>query len=276
MSVSPFLTDRGEPRLARCATLFFDLLGVSAKAKGGAAEEELRIFVQTMREAVPYPIGREALEAPSESSAATIFSDSLIVAIPVEEGQSPAAGIARLIFDINQLQHSLSSYGYFGRGALTFDRLHFHDGLVFGPALVEAVELERATAREPRIVLSAAATLELRRGLRVEGPGAEILGEPTVLLDEDGLVFVDYLSGAFQSDPLVDLPEQLTAHRTAVELELERHLHNFERWSKYRWAAEYHNAICARYADLLEAHGGYRRFLIDRVHTERIFHSLPR
>jgi hypothetical protein len=275
MGTSPFLAADGGPRLVDCATLFFDLLGVSAKANGQGAEEELRQFDKTIREALPYPIGEEALRSPWEASAAAVFSDSLIVAVPVDGDLTPAEAIVRLIFDINQLQHSLSTYGYFGRGAITFDRLHFNDGLVFGPALVEAVELERGVARDPRIVLSPAATIELRKGLRGEGAPTGTLGEPAVLLDEDGLAFVDYLSGAFQADPEFDLPEQLARHRDTVSGELGRNLHNFERWSKYRWVAEYHNAICAEYADLLDEAGGRRAFLIDQVHTGRRFAPLP-
>jgi hypothetical protein len=270
MSRSPFLDEEGAPRLARCAVLFFDLLGVSAAASGEAAEAELRHFDETIREALPYRIGEAAREKPSRYPA-TVFSDSVIVAVPVEDDMTSAEALFRLIIDINQLQHTLAGYRYFGRGAITFGRLHFHDGLVFGPALVKAVELERTVAREPRIVLSPVAVDALSELPGEEDPAGHA-ARSQLLTDEDGIVFVDYLAGALQVDPSFDLAGQLTIHRDVVIEELERNQGNSSRWSKYRWVADYHDSICTDYDELLD--GGADAYKIGAPHTTPSFTRL--
>jgi hypothetical protein len=270
MSRSPFLDEEGAPRLARCAVLFFDLLGVSAAASGQAAEAELRHFDETIRQALPYRIGEAAREKPSRYPA-TVFSDSVIVAVPVEDDMTSTEALFRLIIDINQLQHTLAGYRYFGRGAITFGRLHFHDGLVFGPALVKAVELERTVAREPRIVLSPVAVDALSELPGEEDPAGHA-ARSQLLTDKDGVVFVDYLAGALQVDPSFDLAGQLTIHRDVVIEELERNQGNSSRWSKYRWVADYHDSICTDYDTLLD--GGADAYKIGAPHTTPIFTRL--
>jgi hypothetical protein len=42
---------------------------------------------------------------------------------------------------------------FFVRGGLTVDLFHIREGLIFGPALVEAYELESRHAVHPRVVL---------------------------------------------------------------------------------------------------------------------------
>lgn len=271
MANSPFTGVDGTPQLVDCAVVYFDLLGVSAKAKGAAAQSELVDFDKIIREALPYPIGEAAARAGAGAYPATVFSDSVIAAVPIEAGLPPAQAVFQLAFDIARLQTDLAVGKYFARGAITLDKLHFHDGLVFGPALVEAADLERAVAVNPRIILSPAAT----EALRAARGGEVFFGEPPVLVDEDGLAFIDYLGGALQIDPEFDLPEKLHRHKAVVSKELDEQATNFPRWSKHRWVAEYHNATCLTYRDLLAEHGGIDDFLITAVHTTPEFVPLP-
>jgi hypothetical protein len=266
MSNSPFIGAGGEPQLVDCAVLFFDLLGVSAMAQGSAAQAELERFDETIRDASPYPIGAAAAAAEG-AYPATVFSDSVIAAVPIETDLPDFLALFTLVLDVARLQTDMALREYFARGAITLDQFHFHDGLVFGPALVEAVYLERAVAGDPRIVLSPAATLALRRILDPDNPYVE----PPVLVDKDGLVFVDYLGGALRIDPEFDLPSKLSRHREVVTKQLERTETNFPRWSKHRWVAEYHNATCRSYAEVLADHGGVEDFFVYSIHTERDF-----
>jgi hypothetical protein len=70
------------------------------------------------------------------------------------------------------------------------------------------------------------------------------------------------------------MPDLLRLHRKVVSGKLEQNLTNYHRWSKYRWVAEYHNAICLTYRDLLDVGKGYRSFLIDSIYTSRQFKPL--
>jgi hypothetical protein len=276
MKESPFIGPGGEPRLVDCAVLFFDLLGVSAMAKGEKAEGELVSFDRTIREAFPYPIGAAALsEAGRGAYPATVFSDSVVQAVPIPDELPAAAAIFQILLEVAQLQTELAISNYFARGAITLDLFHSYDGLLFGPALVEAVGLERNVAVDPRIVLSPAVSAALLQARAAEDSHEKAFYEVApVLVDEDGVPFVDYLTGAFQADPEIDLPEKLHTHRRVVVERLKQQRTHFRRWSKYRWVAEYHNATCFTFREVLKGHGGFEAFLVDSIHTKRRFTSL--
>jgi len=275
MGESPFIGPDGQPQLIHCAVLYFDLLGVSAMAQGDAAETELRRFDQTIRSAFPYRLSAAATaEAGRGAYPATVFSDSVVQAVPIPSELPAVEPIFQVILEVAQLQAELATRKYFARGAITLDEFHYYDGLLFGPALVEAASLEREVAVDPRIVLSPAVTAALLRAGAPDGSEQFLYEEVPVLVDEDGVAFVDYMTGALQADPELDLPQRLHAHREVVAEQLEKQMTNFSRWSKYRWVAEYHNAICATYWKVLEDHGGFEGFLIDFIHTQRQFTPL--
>jgi hypothetical protein len=271
-----FVGPDGEPRLIECVVLYFDLLGVSAMAQGGAAAEELRQFDKLIRRALPYPIGAAAAEAARQGvSPAAVFSDSIVQAMPIAGDLPAAAPIFQLVGQVAQSQLALARDEYFARGAITLDRFHAHDGLFFGPALVEADQLEREVAVVPRIVLSPRVCATLLSDAQVDQESA-FYGEVPALVDEDGVAFVDYLGGAFQGDPEIDMRELLRRHQKVVADKLKQNLTNFRRWSKYRWVAEYHNHICHTNEKLLgrEGEAGHRSFLIGSIHTSRRFQPL--
>lgn len=274
MSDSPFIDPDGKPRLVDCAVLFFDLLGVSAMAQGSKAEGELDRFNRTIRNAFPYQIGSATPVDEHGAYPATVFSDSVVQAVPILEELPPAKAIFQVVLEVAQLQAELATYDYFARGAITLDRIHSYEGLLFGPALVEAVALERDVAVDPRIVLSPAASGALLEGAAAGGPEQVVYEEMPVLVDEDRVAFVDYLSGAFQVDPELELPTRLREHKEAVGKQLKQQRTNFSRWSKHRWVAEYHNAICHTYRKQLAKSGGFESFLIDSIHTTRRFEPL--
>lgn len=275
MKESPFTGPEGEPRLIDCAVLFFDLLGVSAMAQGAKAEGELHSFDRTIRDAFPYPIGAAAIaEAERGPYPATVFSDSVVQAVPIPEELPAAAAIFQVLIEVAQLQTELAMSDYFARGAITLDKFHSYDGLLFGPALVEAVALEREIAVDPRIVLSPAVSAALLQARAAGDLEKGFYEEAPVLVDEDGVAFVDYLTGAFQADPEIEMPEKLRAHRDAVAAQLKRQRTNHRRWSKQRWVAEYHNATCITYREVLKEHGGFEAFLVDSIYTKRRFRPL--
>lgn len=274
MGGSPFIGSGGEPRLIDCAVLYFDLLGVSAMAQGERAEEELLRFDRTIRDAFPYPIGAVAAEEERGVYPATVFSDSVVQAVPIPAELHAAEAIFHVLLEVAQLQTELAMHRYFARGAITLDKFHLYDGLLFGPALVEADRLEREVAVDPRIVLSPAVSATLLQAGAAGDHDKAFYEEAPVLIDEDGVPFVDYLTGAFQADPAIEMPEALRAHREVVTEQLTRQRTNFRRWSKHRWVAEYHNATCATYREALEKHGGFEAFLVDSIHTRRRFGAL--
>jgi hypothetical protein len=234
-----FLTADGVPRLARCAVLFLDLLGVQAMNQGEADAVERNLvaveravtsmYRDYLREDSPWP--------------ASFFSDTLVLAAAVEDDDD-AYALYGLVQQAAQLQVDLYSQGFFARGGLALGSFHIRDGIVFGPGLVEAYGLESRRAVHPRIILSTEAVNKLR-DRHAEGG----LGDRTLLMsDHDGWTFVDYLSLLFDD---VDEPGgPLAEHRDLVVDRLDEHRRAKRVWEKYRWVAEYHNAVVRGEASL--------------------------
>jgi hypothetical protein len=224
---SPFIAADGTPLLVRCAVLFVDLLGVRAMNEGGKAGQHLVRLERAVTRAY-----RDFL-SPDAVWPSAFFSDTLVLASPVyEEGEEEEA-VTELADQAALLQLDLIEQGFFVRGGLSLGEIHIHDGLVFGPALVQAHEIESRVAVVPRIVLSKAA--------EQAQPGDASF---RLLRDGDGCAFIDYLGPLFYM--FEDPAPSIAAHRDAVTDCLTEHRWNKRRWEKYRWVAEYHNHVAAR------------------------------
>jgi hypothetical protein len=268
--------EHGQPRLIPCAVLYLDLLGVSAMARGTNAQTELTRFNQAIRAAFSYRIGSQAARERSAIPAA-VFSDSFVAATPVLAGALAAPdadAVFYLVYEAANIQTELAMRGYFVRGAITVGDFHFYDGLVFGPALVEAVELERSSALNPRIILSPRAAHALRKAQAADHPLGIASEDSPVLVDQDGLASVNYLERIFE-DTEADPASLMRRHRERVITELNTHSADLSRWSKHCWAAEYHNTVCEGRRSVLESHvADHAELLIDEIHTERSLRPL--
>lgn len=85
---------------------------------------------------------------------AMMLSDSLVLASPTGPEVDDADALNDLLLQTAILQLQLAGRGIFARGAVVLSDVHIHDGMLFGAALVEAYELERLKAINPRVVLS--------------------------------------------------------------------------------------------------------------------------
>jgi len=171
---------------------------------------------------------------------AAFFSDTLVVASPVVRDDAEPA-LAGLIEQAAWLQLNLIAEGFFIRGALTLGKFHMRDGLIFGPALIEAHDLERDVAVHPRIILDANAQRSQREDLRSYDPPEDSPQNLLLMRDDEGRTFIDYL-GLLFDDPADQRPA-LAMHRDVVTARLREHRNRRRLWEKYRWVAEYHNAV---------------------------------
>jgi hypothetical protein len=227
-SATPFMTRNGRPLLVRCAVLFVDLLGVREMN----LSERVTGHLVALHSAVSV-MHRDFFGEPSRYRTA-FFSDTLVLAAPIVRGTDDALLIRGLMQHATWLQNALIAEGFFVRGGLSLGSLHVSDHVLFGPALVEAYDLESRAAVYPRIVLSRAAA-ETQRGTA---------GGSMLLCDDDGQTFIDYLGTVFDEpeDPL----SVLQGHRETVVDRLQAHRRSKRRWEKYRWLGEYHNAVVRR------------------------------
>jgi hypothetical protein len=225
--------------------LFIDLLGVRAMNRGTQRQVQTRLVELDRAVARMY---RGYLEPDSRWPAA-FFSDTLVLAAPIESSEAEAAAIDGLVIQATLLQLNLLASGFFVRGGLSVGHFHIRDGLIFGPALADAYELESRHAVYPRIVLSKEAErCQRREHARLKRRGFTSHGN-VLLRDGDGWTFINYLDSLF--DELDDPAVTLEAHRDRVVDRLGRHRDDKRVWEKYRWVAEYHNAFVG--GDALQA-----------------------
>lgn len=175
---------------------------------------------------------------------AAFFSDTLVLASPVLGAGDEEDAIGGLVVQAAYLQLNLIARGFFMRGGLSFGRFYIRDGLLFGPALLEAADLEHDVAVHPRIVLSDDAVAAEVAFLRYYASPAASPQQMLLMRDEDGKVFVNYLSMLLDEiDPRTDL----AWHRDVVIERLSAHRGDRRRWEKYRWVGEYHNAFAKNF-----------------------------
>ncbi len=234
-----FLGKDGNPRLARCALLFLDLLGVTEMASSPRAQQNLLDLEQTIRGQL-----RDLLD-PESPWPAAMFSDTLVMAAPTDLFGGDEDALAGLLLHVSSLQLNLAERGFFARGSITLGGFYIRDELVFGEALVEAYGLERDSAIHPRVILSAEA-LEVQR----QNPEVFVAttGTPATLLlcDRDGLAFVNYLE--MLVGEAGDARPPLQTHRDTLVGKLKTYRDDSRVWEKYRWVSEYHNHFCREHA----------------------------
>jgi hypothetical protein len=137
------------------------------------------------------------------------------------------------------VQAVLIEKGLLLRGAITIGEMERSYGVLFGPGLISAYELERDYATYSRIVVhnQLLKSIKSKRALQVLSD--------CIRLDDDGLAFVDYL-GFMQTvlnNDCISYHRLVGTHKRLVEKNL-RHFHGNARvLSKYLWLRKYHNAI---------------------------------
>lgn len=181
--------------------LFLDILGFqslvesSAKlAKGDTETKSLTALIAALKEIESGVKYKDAVEVSGKlkptSRKVTQFSDSVIISYKKNEPYS--AGITSIIMDVHRLQLEMATRGILLRGAITVGPLYHDDSFILGPALNEAVALEKLAAY-PRVILDAEIldAAGLKRG---ESPAQERTISSMVSEDFDGAFFIDYFN----------------------------------------------------------------------------------
>ncbi|MGN6324145.1 MAG: hypothetical protein ACTHNE_20720 [Dyella sp.] len=110
----------------------------------------------------------------------TQFSDSIVVALPYD-----ASDFQWFVRKIADYQRLLLDEGFLCRGGIAVNK-HFSNGtFTFSAGLIQAYKVESKLAKYPRVVVSPE-VLELIYADRKDVP-------PSLVLEDDGLLFVDYL-----------------------------------------------------------------------------------
>jgi hypothetical protein len=162
-----------EPRYEDHFTAFVDFLGF--REVSGSVDDGRRLkILELLRSLAALRAEFDFQQSPQESGGTQLritpsvstFSDHIVVSWPLDalgksDGKPDGLDASAVAFFLSSnLARLLSSIaaaalrlGFLVRGGATIGKLYHSQGVVFGPALVEAFELESQTAIYPRIVL---------------------------------------------------------------------------------------------------------------------------
>ena len=249
--------DPNSPSLLKAIICYADILGFRAEterafASGGATE-----FLRRIKGSLDVSYGkvREAKEAGGADSSIfdmKVFTDNIVVAYRVHDpdlelGESELGTILMLF---SEVQASLAADGLLLRGAIAYGDHYQDDDIAYGPALLEAVGLDRS-GDGPRLVIAKSAERQIARQLTSYSCASNSPHYDSLLKDpSDGRLFVNYLEAAFRYFPDDQIDYQLlAAHRDCVTSGLKDHESNPRVRLKYEWVANYHNSVCHDVAD---------------------------
>jgi hypothetical protein len=200
------------------------------------------------RAAITYPrivssrVSVDAMEARN-------FSDLIVRVTPIGVGPislRQAVEMECLILTSVQCELFLES-GILLRGAMCVGDLYCEKDIVFGPALVNAYQLEESIAVFPRIVIDAKSCM-LHGAAESDLPRVEQF----IQRGEDGAYFIDYLHSVYinmfaLSQFKTSETQLLDVHKMQIEMKLQELSGKDDRLKqKGLWLALYHNSVLKR------------------------------
>jgi hypothetical protein len=154
---------------------FVDVLGFSALIERSKTEPEIAEDFISLLGLFQDPEYRQG------NFQITSFSDSILASIPANHDDAFSIFVTWLAI----ASLSMAAMGYPVRGAVARGLTYHNEGVVFGPAVVRAYQLETRTAIYPRIIFDP----------RIDNDSPVISNRGALLKDDrDGILFVHYLA----------------------------------------------------------------------------------
>jgi hypothetical protein len=251
----PYQHVDGSPRLRDSWLLYLDALGTKARANS--------LTDAVLRE-------RFGLEAwkhrflfhrnQAEHRRALYFTDNVVVGVPADaEARDPIVTLFEMLDGAASYVVGMAiEAGITVRGAVTFRPAYIDDVVVHDPlasvhaahgrALIEAVQIEEARARVPRVVIASSVIAEVRRCGAQRGLAP--LAARHWLVDDDGVVFLDHLGSELLFEPTMasDIPrdELLRRYARFISAGLKA---GGPSLSKYEWLRSYYDWAVQEYGD---------------------------
>jgi len=179
-------------------------------------------------------------ELPRESFVIKAFTDNIVIGWPIK--RDPKFELDAALEKLAYFQFTMALEGFFIRGALSVGDAYIDDIAVFGEALMQAHTAESKLAREPRIILTESAITVVKENLERYGHPRVASEARELLCDSDGRWFIDYLQSVLMAKKdRSALHDEFMKHKNRVEENLKKYRPNPSVFSKYVWAAGYHN-----------------------------------
>ncbi len=243
------LDKAGQPVLAPSFFAFLDILGYRQLVTSPATLSEHSEIMRRLSAALVESRQAFSLEDRTGWYDFRSFTDNIVLAIPFNVSH-PGEGegqLGTMMLDTASYQLKMTLSGFPIRGGISLELAYVDDVLVYGPALIEAHELESKIAKFPRIILSDRAKKQVSRHVSFYAGGARNAPHDNEILVEGNEWFINYLDGArLDGDPdlLPGYEAIIIKHRDTIA----GWLHEYERApegvkEKYLWSAAYHNYV---------------------------------
>lgn len=199
-----------------------------------------------------------------------VFTDNIVLVHPIDRGSDGEGEYGEIVRAVSKFQLALVLNGYFVRGGFVRGEAYIDHDIVFGSPLIEAYELENCKAIDPRIIFSNDVLNMLKEHSRYYSDPYDSPQNSEVLLDVDGMCFLNYLLWVVEDSDEVNL-SLLNGHKAVVEQKLKAFRNNPKIWSKYFWSGNYHNYFVDLIRDSLDEPEGYKiNNLLLRKSPERL------
>jgi len=248
MNKKPYSTS--DPSLKTSIVCFVDILGFSQLSLEALKDNNGDAFLFKLRNALSnaYKQIRENSKGwkNEESYSIKIFTDNIVVGYPLNSfeldfGESELSRIFRIF---STFQANLAIEGFLSRGGIAVGDHYMDDDIVFGDALLKAVNKDKPGG-PPNISLDQSAVDILQRHLGFYGNSDFAPQKYQLLEDADGTIFINYLTEAFVAFPDAGIFfEIIEEHRNTIINGLVKYKTNPGVRAKYEWAARYHNYVC--------------------------------
>lgn len=229
---------------------FIDILGFREIVKIKPAEE-IAAILALLRDwsSGDEDIGDEYEDWPAGYARSIAFSDNVVRVCPIDGEEGGQGALFNELLNLVHIQAKLTERGIFLRGGLTVENIYLASGVVYGPGLVRAYELESQFAVYPRIVVDPAVMEQyfanpVMRGDHSLQVDLSYVGNMLREAD-DGLFFVDYLKACRSelNDPVAGFTPLLKEHAAFITKAAAALAQFTIAKQKYGWLAHYHNLV---------------------------------
>ena len=218
---------------------YIDILGfknvVDASQKNAEVSERIHNALRRIHRIVEKNYSKGIANGTEFGIEVSTFSDNAVISYPAEKDN-----LFFLIIELIHLQLDLVIEGVLIRGGITIGDLYHDKDVVYGPAMVQAYEMENKIAVYPRIIVDEKAIVSYLEGIHGD---TDAVKEIFVLLrqDSDGLFFVDILGQSQEVFPEKRYFEWLTRIREIIIEGLDNQ--SLYVRVKYQWLRNYFNKI---------------------------------
>jgi hypothetical protein len=217
--------------------VFIDILGFREQVKQTTSDSEQFI---NLRDTLNYISELKAYNDKSEKELGreiTVFSDSIVISYPSEMPGS----VFWLLLDVVHIQLDMMQKGILMRGGITVGELCHNDNIVYGPAMVEAYDLETKVAIYPRVVISEK-VFETAKQYPQNSPEEDMEWiDGLRKQDWDGQWYVDFLRQHQEVEYEYDYFTALHTIKALILGEIAKNQSKPSVRMKYQWLKNYYN-----------------------------------